>query len=144
MQIRERINSLLRSSDQHFDKICLFLPGFLLCRNSSRISPPIWGLGRFCGWPIFFKVAVSCLKFVVSLFFKCTYIRIVVETRVTLPREKALIIGEFSTNCYTYGCSNTFYYYMFFTLANISHKLEKWEANELSHHSHQLLWWCMM
>ena len=29
-----------------------------------------------------------------------------------------------------------FYNYMSLTLANISHKLEKWEANELSHHSH--------
>ena len=27
---------------------------------------------------------------------------------------------------------------MSLTLTNISHKLEKWEANELSHHSHEL------
>ena len=38
-----------------------------------------------------------------------------------------------------YECANTFYNYMSLTLTKISHKLEKWEANELSHHSHQLL-----
>ena len=42
-------------------------------------------------------------------------------------------------NCYTYECAITFYNYMSLTLINISHKLEKWEANELSHHCHQLL-----
>ena len=49
------------------------------------------------------------------------------------------MIGELIQNCYTYECANSCYYYMFITLTNISHKLEKLEANELSHHSHQLL-----
>ena len=47
------------------------------------------------------------------------------KTRVTLPGEKALMIGDSMQNCYTYECANTFYYYMFLALTNISWKSGK-------------------